>query len=146
LRTYREAVQLEPGSAQALFRLGAVLKHQKRYTAAIAYLQQAAAIEPANPANSVELAEALYENGSAGGIGVLEKAVAANPRSAAAEASLGILLAREKRYEEAATHFRAALELDPPDDVTRLSLAKALLGLDRQAEECRAGRFQDTRP
>jgi tetratricopeptide (TPR) repeat protein len=131
---YREALKLGPGSAQALLRLGTVLKRQKRYTAAIAYLQKAVAIEPANPANSVELADAMYENGSAGGIGVLEKAVSASPRSAAAQASLGILLGRDKRYEEAASHFRAALELDPSDDVTRLSLAKALLGLDRQAE------------
>ena len=36
---YRTAVKLEPGSAQALYRLGLVLKHQKRYTTAIGYLR-----------------------------------------------------------------------------------------------------------
>src|SRR5262249_24096906 len=104
------------------------------YTAAITYLQQAVAIDPATSANSIELAEAMYENGSAGGIGVLEKAVVANPRSAALQASLGILLGREKRYEEAAIHFQAALKLDPAAAVTRPSPPKALLGRDRQAE------------
>src|SRR5262249_37927673 len=57
----------------------------------------------------------------------------AHPRSAIVRASLGTLYGREKRYEEALGHFRAALTLEP-SDVTRLSLAKALIGLDRQAD------------
>ncbi len=44
------------------------------------------------------------------------------------------LYAREKRYEEAVSRFRATLALEPSDDVTRLSLAKALIGLDRHAD------------
>src|SRR4029077_1705651 len=35
---------------------------------------------------------------------------------------------------EAIKHFGAALALEPSDDITRLSLAKALIGLDRQAD------------
>jgi tetratricopeptide (TPR) repeat protein len=44
------------------------------------------------------------------------------------------LYGREGNYEEAIKQFGSALALEPSDDITRLSLAKALIGLDRQAD------------
>ena len=131
----RSALKLDGRSAAVLHRLGAVLAAQKRYTAAITYFREAAGIEPANPEHPVALALAMYDNGDgAGAIELLAATVKAQPRSALAQANLGTLYARERRYEQAEEHLRSALVLEPSNDVVRLSLAKTLIGVGRQSE------------
>src|SRR5260370_2264060 len=131
----RAAAQTNPRSASIQHQLGEVLRREKRYIAAAACVRRAVELEPDNASHSVLLAETLYDNGSAAkAIETLEKAVAAHPRSALAQSNLGTLYAREKRYDQSLGHFRTALGLDPTDGVTRLSLAKALIGLDRYAD------------
>ena len=128
----RLAAQTDPRSASIQHQLGEVLRKEKRFTAGAACFRRAVELEPDNPSHSVSLAETLYENGGAAeAIGTLEKTVATHPRSALARSNLATLYAREKRYDQSLEHFRAAVELDPADDVTRLSLAKALIALDR---------------
>src|SRR5207302_9521191 len=65
---------------------------------------------------------------------LLRKAVASQPRSEQAQAGLGTLLARQKRYDVAIGYFGKAIALDSSSVPARLSLAKALLALDRQQD------------
>jgi len=67
-------------------------------------------------------------------VALLTKTAAAQPPSAQAQASLGTLLARQKLYNEAIEYFEKGIALDPSNDPARLSLAKALLALDRQQD------------
>ncbi len=92
-------------------------------------------LEPQDLSHQLALSEALYENGSADeAIQLLSKTVAAQPRSGLAEFNLATLFARQKRYEEAVDHFQRSIVLDSSNDTARLSLAKALIGLDRQPD------------
>ncbi len=52
----------------------------------------------------------------------LRNAVSADPSSAKARNSLGIVLAQKGMLDEAITHFRAALALDPSFDQARRNL------------------------
>jgi len=58
---------------------------------------------------------------------------AADPR-AAAEANAGLALAREGKYEQAISHYRAALKLDPAMPGLHLNLGLAYVKLNRLAD------------
>ena len=125
-----DAADSNPQSVPGMYRLGDALIKEKRYTAAIAILRQAMERAPDNLEIQVALAEALYGNGAAAeALQMLISAAASHPKSAFAQSSLGVLYAREKRYDHAIECFHAALAIDPVDNETRVSLAKAEFGL-----------------
>jgi len=132
---FRTALKLEPRSAIALQHLGESLAAQKRYTAATGAFREAAGIDPQNVDHAIALAQALDDIKSPDeGIAVLQSFIARQPNSALAEANLGTLLARQKRYSDAVGHFQRAITLDAGNMTARLSLAKALIALDRQPD------------
>ncbi|YCM42949.1 tetratricopeptide repeat protein [Verrucomicrobiaceae bacterium 227] len=58
------------------------------------------------------------------GIRLLQEAVTASPHLIAARNNLAVALLQSKRLEEAATHLKAALEIDPNFQDARLNLAR----------------------
>src|ERR1019366_6964395 len=77
-----------------------------------ACLSIAAAGQPA--AQLKQQAEALKARGdAAGGLALIGRAAAANPKSAEVEDETGFLLAVLQRSPEAKPHFERAIELDP---------------------------------
>ena len=56
----------------------------------------------------------------------IEKAIALDPTNGQAHNSLGVTLAKQERWEEAALHFREALRLQPGDVSASTNLARVL--------------------
>lgn len=59
--------------------------------------------------------------------GFLNAALAAEPEHARATAWIGVLRARDRRYDEASPYFEKALELDPDDAAIQTAFAETLL-------------------
>ena len=120
---FKTALTKEPQSVPALDGLTKTLIDQKRYAAAITYLQNA----PSNEALQLNLAIAHSKSGNtAEALQILSRMVKEQPSSAQAHSNLGIVYTQQGRYREATDEFREALQLDPSDDVVRLSYVKAL--------------------
>jgi len=131
----RAALSLDERSDTAHHELGEVMLSQRRYTAAVSLFRRAVELNDRDISLRISLAEALYASGQAGeAIQLLKQSAADQPKSALAIANLGTLYAREKRFEDAVAQFRVAIDLEPADSISRLSLAKALMSLDRNAE------------
>lgn len=122
----RAALPLAPASAQIPFHLGQVLIIQRRYTAAVPYLEQTSSTMPARLA----LGEALSGSGqSAAALKTFQDLVASYPDSAEANFNLGNLYAKQEQYGEASQAYARTLKLDPANDMARLAGAKALVAL-----------------
>jgi tetratricopeptide (TPR) repeat protein len=128
---FKEAHDLNPKDPYASLNLAEANLTQQRYTAAVYYLKQALALAaPKSVAYRIEmdLGVAYSENGQYGDAAeVFKKMIVQYPHSAQLHFNLATSEAHHERYVEAAQEFKRALELDPANDVTRLSLVKALL-------------------
>ncbi len=132
---YRRLVELNPRSVEALNDLADVLVAEKLYSAAIRYWDQALALEPDNVDIAISRAEALNTNGDAQeAIESLQQLEGRHANAAGIHYSLGTMFGLQKRFGEAATEFRKALELDPNDADARLSLARSLLAQGEYAD------------
>ena len=125
---FRKLVEHNPQSVQALDELATVLAAEKLYSAAIRYWDQALTLEPANADIVISRAEALDKNGDAkSAIRTLQNFATKHPQTASIHFSLGTVFGLEKRFTEAASEFRIALQIDPNDSATQLSLARCLV-------------------
>jgi tetratricopeptide (TPR) repeat protein len=75
-----------------------------------------------------------FEDHYDGSIAQLQRMVAAEPSSAAARNSLGVILARRGRLEEAIAQFERALEIEPGNAEARSDMAESLAALGRVEE------------
>ena len=120
---FKSALKVDPKSVPALDGMANLLISQKRYSAAIAALKDA----PPDEGLQLDLAIAYSKNGNtAEAIEILSRLVKQDPGSAQAHSNLGIAYIQQDRYREAATEFQLALQIDPSDDVVRVSYVKAL--------------------
>jgi tetratricopeptide (TPR) repeat protein len=120
---FKFVLKSDPKSIPALGGLAKALIAQKRYAAAIAYLKDA----PPHPAIQDDLAVAYSSNGDvAEAIKLLTQLVQQFP-SAERHARLGLAYTQDSQFRAAVDEFRAALQLDSGNDVTRLSYVKALI-------------------
>ncbi len=129
---FRAALERDPdpdGRARILNNLGFLLLNAKRYPEAAARFRESLAIDPAQDSALVNLALALLsEDGPAHAEearGLLEAALAINPRSAATAYQLGQLLVRMGRPAEAQARLRRVVELAP--ESREAERARALL-------------------
>jgi Tfp pilus assembly protein PilF len=67
------------------------------------------------------------------GMVLWEHAEAVTPRSAITERGLGTAFVQDRDFRPAAEHLRAALELDPDDEIAHLNLANVYAELDETA-------------
>lgn len=110
---FRQATALTPGSAEILVRLGHCLHLLGRDAEAVAALESALAVDPA-------CIDAYDNIGTILGLqGRLDEALACYRRAlTVAERpqthySLGVVLQKLRRWDDAASHYRRAVELDP---------------------------------
>jgi tetratricopeptide (TPR) repeat protein len=130
----RAALSSAPDTAQVPFHLGQILTAQRRYSAAVPYLQEAVRMAPSLPAR-LALGSALAGSGRLPeALKTLEELVSAHPESAEAQFTLANLYAKREQYAEAAEAYTRTLKLDPGNDVARLAGAKALAAASRNDE------------
>jgi FimV-like protein len=131
---FKQALKFDPGSAAAALSLGQVLIGQKRYTAALAYLQDA--LKTPAPSDmkaqlQTTLAVAYAESGDSDqAIRTLEEVIKAHPDNAEAYFNLGTVYAKQGPafgYQKAVANFKEAIRIDPHFDAARYSLAKVLV-------------------
>jgi tetratricopeptide (TPR) repeat protein len=110
---YRKTLELKPGLYEAELNCGMLLLRRKD-AGAEALLEAAAAQKPGEFRPRYYLAEAEAQAGAFDRAEAsYRKALELDPKSAAAEAGLGRVLAREGKPADAAPHYRQAAALDP---------------------------------
>lgn len=135
LAHYRSAVEQEPDSAEANSVYGLMLLRLGRAREAEAPLRKAVEIAPAHPALRMNLAQWLEHQGRIDeALQLVEAVVGDGPARHWAWERLGELKARQRRFGEAADHFRRATELQPRDPTLLLKLARACFDAGRRDE------------
>jgi tetratricopeptide (TPR) repeat protein len=100
--------------------------------------ENALALAPDDPALHEELAELDQLSGDlAGAITNAQRAVGSLPSSSEDWSQLGIVLAKQQKYEDAAAAFRRAFQLNPEEVWALQNLAQALNDLGRRDEAIR---------
>ncbi|MBN2491638.1 MAG: tetratricopeptide repeat protein, partial [Planctomycetes bacterium] len=115
LAALRKAVALQPGNATCLFNLGELLSQLGAHEEAVRCIEKSLEIRPDDLSALCALA-AICTNDLKDpdrAIGLLEKAVALDPRHALAQFNLGVALLGKGRREAAAAQFQRAAEVRP---------------------------------
>jgi tetratricopeptide (TPR) repeat protein len=123
----REALKLDPGSAQAYCALGYVLQKKGDVDGAIRNMDHALALQPDLQEGRIVLARIYMDrkrNDEA--LVQLREVVRNQPKAEWAHVMIGSLLLQKGDGEEAVRHLRRALELDPGDGEAAKLLDQAL--------------------
>jgi Flp pilus assembly protein TadD len=130
LREARNAVTLEPASAEAWNSLGVVLRRQGRIDEAMASYAAAVRLKPTFAEARYNAALVLVAQGRTDdGVRELEEAVRARPDYAEAHNALGALYAQQGRMPEAIREWETTLRLNPANAKARANLQRALGGM-----------------
>ena len=133
LEDIREAIRLNPESAEAHDLLGQCLEGLGDFDGAIAAYERAIALHDsagtASPWPGYHLGSLRHDLGDLEGAeGALRSAVAADPEHAVAYAELGLVLHKASRLAEAAHALETAARLSPADE----NVQYALVGIYRE--------------
>jgi tetratricopeptide (TPR) repeat protein len=113
---YRQAIALQPGSAQAYHGLGTALLRQKKQNAGLEALRQAIECNPGFEPGRSALGRALAGQGELDqAADQFEEMIRLNPKSLSGWYNLGLVRGQQKRLVEAANCFAAAVACDPRD-------------------------------
>ncbi len=135
LARYREAADLDGGSAEAHAGAARMLAALGQWEAAIPEYRAAIEIDPRSARAHLGLADALLNAGRPEEAAYeYRAAIEIDPRSARAHLGLASALSKAGRPEEAAYEYRAAIEIDPRSARAHLGLADALLNAGRPEE------------
>src|SRR5579872_214239 len=121
---FKEALRLEPHSAEAHFDLGLVRQKQQQTAAAISEFRLALQYDPALLQAHCALGSALSNPVSAEA--EFRKALAANPQFVCALDGIAQLMVQQRRYDAAIDDWRQALRVQPDAPDLQLSLATAI--------------------
>jgi tetratricopeptide (TPR) repeat protein len=137
---YERATTLDPKMSEAFLNLG-ILLSEKDPAAAVAPLRRAVDLLPAQSRPRFLLGHAQERAGDIpGAVESYEGALHLDPSDVEAEIHLGNLYVGLKRYSDAETKFRAALELQPKSPQALLGLAQTL---DAQKKPEAAAAYRD---
>jgi protein O-mannosyl-transferase len=128
----RAALSISERYPEAWTALGETLMAAGRMDEAIAAYERAIALRAADPAIRVKLVAALNASAMralkgedvAGAEASLRKGIALSPDDATTHATLGVLLARSGRLDEAEREFAEAVRLDPASEGFRSNLER----------------------
>jgi Tfp pilus assembly protein PilF len=135
---YRKTLEIKPGLYEAELNGGILLLRQQNPADALPLLEDAATQKPKEYGPHFYLAEAQLQTGLADkAAGNYSLAAELNPQSAAAELGWGRALALQGKLDQAAPHFRQAIQRDPRYHDALLSLA-ALYEENKQIAEALA--------
>ncbi|MBN8559821.1 MAG: GNAT family N-acetyltransferase [Leptolyngbya sp. UWPOB_LEPTO1] len=161
---YQQAITMNPELAEAYYTLGRALQKQERWEDAIAAYQRAQALQPEVREIAVCLANAFYAQGTlpldqqvhyatvnyelgdecqqvgddTGAIECYQQAIAMNPELVEAYLALGLVLQKQKRWEDAIAAYQKVQTLQPDNLQAELGIAAVLhaqnkLSIDDQA-------------
>ena len=136
---WRDAIALDPGSAQAHFNLGRLYSQRKNYAEAERCYREAIALQPGNAGAHGNLAILLlrrhaYDEAEQS----YRAALDLDPRNADLHSNFGAMLAARKRDDDAESHYRRAIALDPRNAQAYSNLGALLANRKRhdEAEQC----------
>jgi protein O-GlcNAc transferase len=135
--SYRCALAVEPGNADALNMLGVVALQSGRSDTAVEMIRQAIKTNARNPAYFYNLGIALRADGKLSeAIAAARQAVGLKPDMAEAHFTLGSFLHEEGKLEEAVAAYRQTIRFQPGTAQAHSNLGEALrrLGRPREAE------------
>ena len=134
-REFAAAVEINPKSVDALYRLARANMARRRSMAAISRLRRVLEMRPGDVASTLLLGLAHSNNGETEkAVAVLGELVEARPNHFEGRFNLAAAYAKAERYPEAAEQYRLALRLDPENHAARLGAAKALANSHRHQE------------
>jgi Flp pilus assembly protein TadD len=137
---YERATTLDPKMSEAFLNLG-ILLTEKDPAAAVAPLHRAVDLLPAQSRPRFLLGQAQERSGNIpGAVESYESALHLDPSDVETEMHLGSLYIGLKRYSDAETKFRAALEAQPKSPQALLGLAQSL---DAQKKPEAAAAYRD---
>jgi len=137
---YERATTLDPKMSEAFLNLG-ILLSEKDPAAAVPPLRRAVDLLPAQSRPRFLLGQALERSGDIpAAVDSYEAALRLDPRDVEVVIHLGSLYVGLKRYSDAETKFRAALELEPKSPQALLGLAQTL---DAQKKPEAAAAYRD---
>jgi tetratricopeptide (TPR) repeat protein len=111
---FQQALQINPGYADAHNNLGLALEKQGKIEEAIEHFRQAFQINPKHANAHDNLGIALAKQGKIEeAIEHFRQALQINPDHANAHSNLGIALTKQGKIEEAIEHFRQTLQINP---------------------------------
>ena len=130
---YTNALHLTPQSFEWIYLLATLQLSQGQLEPAIASYEQARRLAPDNLACLVNLGKAYLEaNQTQVAQEVFRRAAELDSRSAAVQAGLGQAAFAQEHYEEAVSHFEAALQLVPGANRLHYPLAMAYRRLKKE--------------
>lgn len=132
-RSFQQAVELDPGNADAHLWLGVMLaRDSQSYAASVRHLERALTLNPAIENGWIDLGNVYYFQRDLVKAGAsFRAALAADPDSVMALVNLGVVLKESGRLEEALGHLRRAHELGPEADGTLRNLVVTLIEADQ---------------
>lgn len=139
--SFEKVLKLEPKSVPALAYLALIMDEKGNYAETISTTELALAIEEKNAILHYLLADTILKIPSGDTKKAehhLNRAIELDANLAQAYLSLGRLLARQNRWEEAAAKFETAVKLTPDFAEAQYQLGRALARLKRTEESNRA--------
>ena len=136
----------EKQRAAALNLIAAVYEDDQQTPAAVAALQKAIALDPANSDNYLDLATISLDHGAFKlGVDVLNAGLHAVPDSGRLYLERGVLEVQLEHYDEANADFRKAAALNPLQNYSSLALGISLLQENKPGESLRVVRQRLTK-
>jgi tetratricopeptide (TPR) repeat protein len=129
---YRIALQRQPDSEFAVGKLSSALAANDQQMESIALLVRFCESRPQVSAELLEAVALAQDEAGALGEGEMyhRRAIAANTSDDTLRNNLGFNFLRQKKYEDAAHEFKAALQLNPKSETARNNLGFALAHID----------------
>ena len=127
---YRKLLADDPADADAWHLLGTVAAARRHWDDAVAHIERALALSPANPIYSANLAETLRLAGKfAAAESTCRRGLQSNPSFAQLWNTLGCVLLARRQLIEAVTAFRRAVSCDPQHLMAMLNCGTTLYDL-----------------
>jgi tetratricopeptide (TPR) repeat protein len=124
---YQNALQINPGYAEAQYNIGDLLLRKGRLDEAMVHFQKAVQIEPDYAQAHYTLGIALWQTGRTDeAIASYQRAVQLRPDYADAHYNLGTSFLQQGKMDEAILHFQKALEIKPDNAQADNNLGAAL--------------------
>jgi len=128
IKSYSDALRIQPDFAIAHDNLGVALVHKGKQDDAMKHFSQALRIRPKDPKILTNYGQALMQQGKIqDAIAHFLRALEIDSDNSEARNNLGIALARQGKLKEAIQHFSEALEIEPHNAKIHSNLGQAFM-------------------